>query len=92
MTSSMSLAPPTWVTLYHLATASDMEDVITAAAGRQPRRYVTHMARDASVMVTLWEGDAGYDEYDATRRGDRHRLVMDPAGWRFECDVPGWMP
>jgi 8-oxo-dGTP pyrophosphatase MutT (NUDIX family) len=88
----MELAPPTWVTLYHLAAARDMDDVITAAAGREPRRYVTHVARDAGAMVTLWEGDAGYEDYDATRQGERHRLVMDPDGWRFECTLAGWQP
>ena len=83
----MELAPPTWVTLWHLAGAKDMEDVITAAADRAPRRYATHIARDGSATLALWAGDAGYDDRDATRAGDRHRLVMHPAGWRFEARV-----
>jgi 8-oxo-dGTP pyrophosphatase MutT (NUDIX family) len=89
---TMELAPPTWVTLFHLAAASDMEDVITAATGREPRRYVTHIARPDGVMTALWAGDAGYDDRDATVPGARHRLVMDPDGWQFECTVEGWAP
>jgi len=88
----MELAPPTWVTLWGLAQADDMEDVITAAARRQPRRYVTHIAHESGVMLALWEGDAGYDDRDASREGNRHRLVMDPDGWRFECTVEDWGP
>ena len=88
----MELAPPTWVTLYHLAAASDMEDVITAATRREPRRYVTHIARDSGIPTALWEGDAGYADHDALRAGDRHRLVMDPNGWRFECTAEAWLP
>ena len=88
----MELAPPTWVTLWHLAAAQDMEDVITAAAGRPPRRYVTHVAHQSGVMLALWEGDAGYDDRDASREGDRHRLVMAPDGWRFECTLKEWEP
>ena len=43
-------------------------------------------------MVALWEGDAGYVDRDASRPGDRHRLVMAPDRWRFECTLKGWQP
>ena len=48
---------------------------------------------EAGVMMALWEGDAGYDDRDAARPGERHRLVMAPEGWRFECTLAtlkGW--
>src|SRR4051812_46658979 len=91
-TGKMELAPPTWVTLWYLAAAGDMEDVIAAALDRPLRHYVTHIAYDDTVMMALWEGDAGYDDRDATRPGARHRLVMAPEGWRFECTLQGWQP
>ena len=38
--------------------------------------------------VALWEGDAGYEDWDADREGPRHRLVMpDTGGFTFENDV-----
>jgi hypothetical protein len=35
-------------------------------------------------MVSVYAEDAGY--HDATGAGDgpRHRLILDPAGWRYE--------
>jgi hypothetical protein len=39
---------------------------------------------DGEIIVTMWEGDAGYDDSDPTLPGLRRRLVMDPAGWRVE--------
>jgi 8-oxo-dGTP pyrophosphatase MutT (NUDIX family) len=89
---TMEVAPPTWVTLWQLARASDMEDVITAASRRQPPRYATHIGRDEKLMMALWDGDVAYEDRDVTRDGPRHRLVMDPSGWRFECTLEDRQP
>ena len=80
----IELAPPTWVTLSFLAEAGEMSVAITAASERDPSHYTTRIARDGTVMVAMWHGDAGYDDGDLGRPGHRHRLVMHPDGWRFE--------
>ena len=31
----------------------------------------------------MWEGDAGYVDFDADAQGDTHRLVMERSGFKF---------
>jgi 8-oxo-dGTP pyrophosphatase MutT (NUDIX family) len=84
----IELAPPTWVTLRRLAEAATVADALHAAGAREPRHYETHVAitKDGG-MVTLWAGDAGYDDTDPDRPGARHRLSMLPEGWRYESTL-----
>jgi hypothetical protein len=42
------------------------------------------MADADGVLVTMWEPDAAYLSGDLDLPGPRHRLFMDPAGWRYE--------
>jgi hypothetical protein len=42
------------------------------------------MVDDDGVLVAVWAPDVGYDSGDVSAAGPRHRLVMDPAGWRYE--------
>jgi hypothetical protein len=42
------------------------------------------MVEGDGVLVAVWAPDAGYDTGDLSAAGPRHRLVMDPAGWRYE--------
>jgi 8-oxo-dGTP pyrophosphatase MutT (NUDIX family) len=81
----IDIVAPTWMTLHALASAASVADAIDLAAGRAPVVYVSRMTVvDDDRRVVLWDGDAGYDTHDPTVPGPRHRLVMDPAGWRFE--------
>lgn len=84
----IELAPPTWVTLWRLASAAHVDDALQAARGREPRYYETHVAfpRDGG-MVTLWAGDAGYEAGDANLPGARHRLWMLEDGWKYESTI-----
>lgn len=84
----VDLAPPTWVTLYHIARYSPVSAVLTALA-RGPRRvYETHIAlQDDGVRVAMWHGDAGYEKRDADAPGPRHRLVMGNPAYTFENTV-----
>lgn len=81
----IDLAPPTWVTLYHLtrrATARELLDGFTAAP---PRYYATRIGlRADGVRVAIWEGDGAYESGDADAEGPRHRLVMARGGFEFE--------
>lgn len=80
----IQLAPPTIVTLHDLARFDSVDAVLAAAADRTPFRYVTRLGEVDGAMVTMWEGDAGYETGDATVPGPRHRLVMADPVWRFE--------
>jgi 8-oxo-dGTP pyrophosphatase MutT (NUDIX family) len=80
----IELAPPTWVTLWRLISATDVQDALNRARSSTPRRFETHMAQSDGMPVALFEGDAGYEDHDPGRPGPRHRLLMTPDGWRFE--------
>ena len=52
---------------------------------RRPGRPLQHPhRRPRRRLVSLWDPDAAYDTGDLAAPGPRHRLVMDPAGWRYE--------
>ncbi|MEM7218452.1 MAG: NUDIX domain-containing protein [Pseudomonadota bacterium] len=83
----IDLAPPTWVTLYQLARQERAADVLSALASQPPRYYETRVAaRGDGVRVALWEGDAGYADWDADAAGPRHRLTMAAQGFEFSHD------
>ncbi len=80
----IELAPPTWMTLRHLAEFSDTAAAVADARGRDPSFYVTHMGRAADGMVAMWAGDAGYESGDADAPGPRHRLRISQDAWQLE--------
>lgn len=81
----IDLAPPTWVTLDSLARFADADDLLAHYRGKPPRYYVTHLGKRADgVRVAMWDGDAGYEAWDANLDGPRHRLVMSTGGFVFE--------
>ena len=82
---AIDLAPPTWVTLYHLSRRSTSEAVLDDFRSREARFYETHVSRrNDGVRCAIWHGDAGYDDWDADAGGARHRLVMAKEGFEFE--------
>ncbi|MGK0225293.1 MAG: NUDIX hydrolase [Acidimicrobiales bacterium] len=83
----VTLVPPTWVTLKHLAAFVTTQDALQAIADREPPFYLTKMVRKEPPTV-MWHGDAGYEAADLDAPGPRHRLVMDPDGWVFEEPPP----
>lgn len=84
----IDLVPPTWVTLYHLSRYRPVDAVLRRFAAQEARFYETRaVKRGDGVRVALWQGDAGYDDWDADREGSRHRLVMPEQGFTFENDV-----
>jgi 8-oxo-dGTP pyrophosphatase MutT (NUDIX family) len=82
----VELAPPTWVTLHHLAESADVESALAAAAAGEVERYHTRIATAGGTgeLVVLWHGDAGYESGDAAAEGPRHRLTMTAGPWQFE--------
>ncbi len=81
----IDLAPPTWVTLYHLDRHQPAAAALEHFAASEPHVYETHVGVDADgVRVAMWKGDAGYDDTEANAGGARHRLVMRKEGFTFE--------
>jgi len=81
----IDLVPPTWVSLYQLSKFSSTEEACAALDAQSQRRYVTHLSkREDGVRVAMWDGDAGYEAWDADQHGETHRLTMQKGGFVFE--------
>ena len=80
----IEVAPPTWVTLHRLVGLADADAALADVRGGDVEHFATHVASDDGVLVALWAPDAGYESRDPSAPGARHRLRMDPAGWRYE--------
>jgi 8-oxo-dGTP pyrophosphatase MutT (NUDIX family) len=80
----IELIPPTWMTLHQLADEPSVEAALAGARARDPQIYVTKIARVAGGIASVWQGDAAYDDGDATKPGPRNRLLMLDDGWRIE--------
>ncbi|MGA7204339.1 MAG: NUDIX hydrolase [Specibacter sp.] len=86
---SLSLAPPTWVTLHHLGESGTAAEALSRAAADTPFAYESHLVRnDAADSAPgapagiMWRGDAEYP--GAVLAGGRHRLTMTALPWVFE--------
>ena len=81
---TIDLAPPTWVSLYHLARFNTVSDAMTKLSASEPRYYATRIVETPDGhRIALWEGDAGYDTGDAAVEGPTHRLIMKKGGFEF---------
>ena len=80
----IELIPPTWMTLYQLAGEPSVDAALAGARSRDPQIYITKIAHVDGGIASLWEGDAAYDDGDATKPGPRNRLLMLRDGWRVE--------
>jgi 8-oxo-dGTP pyrophosphatase MutT (NUDIX family) len=80
----INLLPPTWVSLRRIADLPDVATALAEVAASSIDHFSTHIADLDGVLVSLWDPDAAYDTGDLAARGPRHRLVMDPTGWRYE--------
>jgi len=81
----IDLAPPTWVTLFHLSQHETVSAVLDHLAAQPSKTYQTRVAKSAQGhRVAMWRGDAGYADWDADQTGPRHRLVMAESGFSFE--------
>jgi 8-oxo-dGTP pyrophosphatase MutT (NUDIX family) len=83
----MELAPPTWVTLWRLAQSPDVAAALARATEHEPERFNSVFVKEPPGPMLLQPGDAGWESRDAGAPGARHRLFMDPAGWRYERDI-----
>jgi len=84
----LDLVPPTWITLQHIARYSPSAAIIEHFKTQQPKVYATRVVKSANGdRVALWQQDAGYNGWDDTVAGARHRLVMGKQGFVFENTV-----
>ncbi len=82
--AEISLLPPTWMTLASLGDHTRVDDALASLRANAPTIYVTHVHQLGDIMASTWAGDVAYDDGDLERPGPRHRLWLDPAGWRLE--------
>lgn len=81
----IDLVPPTWVSLYQLSKFSTASEALEHFKGKPMRRYATHLAkRNDGVRVAIWDGDDGYEAWNADATGATHRLTMAEGGFVFE--------
>jgi 8-oxo-dGTP pyrophosphatase MutT (NUDIX family) len=80
------LIPPTWMTLHTLSLGDSVDEVLARLGAGEPSVYETRLGQVDGVTVSMWAGDAGYEDGDTARPGARHRLVMADDGWRLERD------
>lgn len=81
----IELAPPTFITLIDLARRGNRTDLLASLVDHQPESFATQVAEAEGHIVALYHGDVGYGpDGDPTAPGPRHRLWLDPAGWRYQ--------
>jgi 8-oxo-dGTP pyrophosphatase MutT (NUDIX family) len=80
----VSLLPPTWMSLRRIRDLPDAAAAMADVGAGEVERYSTHMVTTDGVMAAVWRPDAAYESDDLGTPGPRHRLTMDPAGWRYE--------
>jgi 8-oxo-dGTP pyrophosphatase MutT (NUDIX family) len=87
----LALAPPTWMTLQSLTGADSVAELLERAAATEAGIFHTRALRAKPWMVLAWRGDVGYElplgTADLEAPGPRHRLHLDPEGWRLERDA-----
>ncbi len=84
----IELAPPTFVTLHHLAEFATVAELLDHASTNEPKRYRTVLARGNGFRALLWEGDVAHDTGDLRADGPRHRVEMSVDGWKLLVDHP----
>jgi len=81
----IDLVPPTWVTLHHISKHPTVESVLAHFSSGSIDVYRGHVDKiGAADRVIMWEGDAGYETWDASVEGPRHRLTMTKNRYFFE--------
>lgn len=80
----IELPPPTFVTITAIAPHPSAGAAL-AALGREPIEvFEPRLFPVEGGAVTLYAGDAGYEDAELERPGPRHRLWMREDGWHYE--------
>ena len=81
-----ALMPPTYVSLYHLAGFTHREAALSALQTQPMDIFETRLVKTPEAFITLWTGDAAYNQSDIHAKGARRRLTMSPDCWSYETD------
>ncbi|MEO8605315.1 MAG: NUDIX hydrolase [bacterium] len=81
---AIELPPPTFVTITALASYDRAEHALRGLGRVDAEVFEPRLIPVEGGAVTLYAGDAGYDELEIERPGSRHRLWMVENGWRYE--------
>ena len=85
LNSLKSLASESYSTVNTPTQFASVEETLTTLKSRATRTYETHLGKDADgARITMWAGDSGYEDWDATQSDETHRLIMSPAGFNFQ--------
>ncbi len=82
----IELPPPTFVTLEWIRASADVRSALGRAHGGEIIRYVPRRLPIDGGTVSLYEGDAGYEDENHERSGPRRRFYMLESEWRYEDD------
>lgn len=80
----IELAPPTFITLTYLSRHDSADTLLESMAEHTAEAFATQVAEVDGHVCALYHGDVGYSDGDPLLDGPRHRLWLDPAGWRYE--------
>ena len=81
----IDLVAPTWVTLYTLSKHATVDALLTHLDSTPVGVYQTHADKSgATDRIVMWAGDAGYESWDGSVQGARHRLTMTNDRFIFE--------
>jgi 8-oxo-dGTP pyrophosphatase MutT (NUDIX family) len=80
----IELPPPTFVTITRLAGQRRAENALAELARGPVETFEPRLFPIVGGAVSLYAGDAGYDDGELERAGARHRLWMVEDGWRYE--------
>lgn len=85
----VTLVPPTFITLRHLAPFRSSAEVLMASPGAVDgpaavEHFSTRVGTTDDGWAALYHGDVAYDGGDMHAEGGRHRLWMDELPWCYE--------
>ena len=80
----IELPPPTFVTITRLAEHGRAADALAAFARGPVEMFEPRLHPIEGGAVTLYAGDASYEDGDLERPGARHRLWIRDDGWFYE--------
>lgn len=80
----IELPPPTFVTITAIAPHASVQGALAALTRGSVEVFEPRLMPVEGGAVTLYAGDAGYDDLEIERPGARHRLWMREDGWRYE--------
>ncbi len=88
-TGEVEMAPPTFITLVHLAALANPAEVLMGAPGGrngppEVEHFSTHVGITGDGWAALYHGDVAYEGGEMEAAGGRHRLWMDELPWRYE--------